>query len=650
MNKMRLIPRMTITGIRKNGIIYTPYLLTSSFAVAVFFVFSCIIENPLMENVPHAKYAVMLLEIGKVLLGIILVPFLFYTNSFLIKRRKKELGLYTILGLEKKHVALMMLCETLIIYGISMAAGGIVGAVFGKLMFAFLLRASQLPVQTEFTMTLSSFCGAAVFFAVVSAMNLIGNLWQVTRVKPVELLQDSRKGEKEPKHLRAYTIVGLLILAMGYYMTFTCELDSFILLKFPIAILFVAMATYFLFTSGSIYVLNRLKHKKDFYYRKENYVCIAGMLYRMKKNAASLVNICIFSTMVIITVICTVSLWAGEDEAIQFFNPYDCRYSFQGADRGVISEFEEEMEQLAGKNHVRITETVDYVYGSLEEVQEDNTFERYTGQMEQDKTTYVRMLPLEDYNRMQGERETLEEGEILLYSNGKDFGYADIVFEGTPFHIKKELTALAIDPKEEEAMAGRMYYLVFRDEATVHTLTENVMYSAVYANLDGTEEDCNRLLQETDELFIQIPTQYDHRNSIEYAGQMRAMDGGLLFIGVFFGLLFSVCVVLIMYYKQISEGFEDQDSFHIMKKVGMSDEDIRSTIRRQILLVFGLPAAASILHTVCSMNMTVHMLYTLNLFNTAQIYLIGAVVMAVFMIFYGISYLITARTYYKIVK
>ena len=199
-------------------------------------------------------------------------------------------------------------------------------------------------------------------------------------------------------------------------------------------------------------------------------------------------------------------------------------------------------------------------------------------------------------------------------------------------------------------MAGRMYYLVFRDEETVRALTENVMYSAVHANLDGTEEDCNRLLQETDKMFIQIPTQYDHRNSIEYAGQMRALDGGLLFIGVFFGLLFSVCVVLIMYYKQISEGVEDQDSFHIMKKVGMSDEDIRSTIRRQILLVFGLPAAASILHTVCSMNMTVHMLYTLNLFNTAQIYVIGAAVTAVFMIFYGISYLITARTYYKIVR
>ena len=155
---------------------------------------------------------------------------------------------------------------------------------------------------------------------------------------------------------------------------------------------------------------------------------------------------------------------------------------------------------------------------------------------------------------------------------------------------------------------------------------------------------------QTDEAFLQIPTQRDHRNSIEYAGEMRALDGGLLFIGVFFGLLFSVCVVLIMYYKQISEGFEDQDSFHIMKKVGMSDEDVRSTIRRQILLVFGLPVAAAILHTVCSMNMTVHLLYTLNLFDTAQIYRIGVGVTAVFLGFYGVSYLITARTYYKIVR
>ena len=223
----------------------------------------------------------------------------------------------------------------------------------------------------------------------------------------------------------------------------------------PVAILLVAAATYFLFTSGSILALNLLKHNKSFYYRKDNYVCIAGMLYRMKKNAASLVNICIFSTMVIITLICTISLWAGEDEAIRFNNPYDCRYSFDGADREVLASFETKMGELAEQDQVRITETVDYVYGSLQEVLEENTFERYDGQAEQTDTEYVRMLPLDDYNRMQGEKESLEEGEILLYSNGKDFGYTDILFEGVPFHVKRELSNLAIDRKEEEAMADR---------------------------------------------------------------------------------------------------------------------------------------------------------------------------------------------------
>lgn len=650
MNKVRLIPRLAVTGIRKNGIVYAPYLLTTAFAVAVFFVFGCIIDNPVMEHVPHAKYAVMLLETGKVLLGIILVPFLFYTNSFLIRRRKKELGLYTILGLEKKHVAVMMFLETVMTYLFSLAAGVVAAVVFGRLMFAFLLRACQLPVQTEFMMSRGSFWATAAFFAIVSAMNLAANLWQVTRVKPVELLREGRKGEKVPKHLGLYTVFGLLFLAAGYYMTFTCKLDSFILLKFPVAILLVATATYFLFTSGSIFVLNLLKRNKAFYYRKENYVCIAGMLYRMKKNAASLVNICIFSTMVIITLICTISLWAGEDEAIRFNNPYDCRYSFDRADREVIALFETKMGELAEQDQVRITETVDYIYGSLQEVLDGNAFERYDRQAEQVETEYVRMLSLNDYNRMQGEKESLEEGEILLYSNGKDFGHTDILFEGVPFHVKRELSNLAIDRKEEEAMADRMYYLVFRDEETVRALADGVMYSAIHVNFEGTEENRALFIQQADEAFLQIPTQRDHRNSIEYAGEMRVLDGGLLFIGVFFGLLFSVCVVLIMYYKQISEGFEDQDSFHIMKKVGMSDEDVRSTIRRQILLVFGLPVAAAILHTVCSMNMTVHLLYTLNLFDTAQIYRIGVGVTAVFLVFYGVSYLITARTYYKIVR
>ena len=470
MNKVRLIPRLAATGIRKNGIVYAPYLLTTAFAVAVFFVFGCIIDNPVMEYVPHAKYAVMLLETGKVLLGIILIPFLFYTNSFLIRRRKKELGLYTILGLEKKHVAIMMFLETVMTYLFSLVTGVMAAVVFGRLIFAFLLRACQLPVQTEFTMSRGSFLATAVFFAIVSAMNLAANLWQVTRVKPVELLREGRKGEKVPKHLGLYTVFGLLFLAAGYYMTFTCKLDSFILLKFPVAILLVAAATYFLFTSGSILALNLLKRNKAFYCRKDNYVCIAGMLYRMKKNAASLVNICIFSTMVIITLICTISLWAGEDEAIRFNNPYDCRYGFDGADRAVLASFETKMGELAEQDQVRITETVDYVYGSLQEVLEENTFERYDGQAEQADTEYVRMLPLDDYNRMQGEKESLEEGEILLYSNGRDFGYTDILFEGVPFHVKRELSNLAIDRKEEEAMADRMYYLVFRDEETVSVL------------------------------------------------------------------------------------------------------------------------------------------------------------------------------------
>lgn len=181
-------------------------------------------------------------------------------------------------------------------------------------------------------------------------------------------------------------------------------------------------------------------------------------------------NICIFSTMVIITLICTISLWAGEDEAIRFNNPYDCRYGFDGADRAVLASFETKMGELAEQDQVRITETVDYVYGSLQEVLEENTFERYDGQAEQADTEYVRMLPLDDYNRMQGEKESLEEGEILLYSNGRDFGYTDILFEGVPFHVKRELSNLAIDRKEEEAMADRMYYLVFRDEETVSVL------------------------------------------------------------------------------------------------------------------------------------------------------------------------------------
>lgn len=650
MSRTLLIPKLAFTGIRKNGVVYLPYILTTSFSIALLFIFSCITKNPLLENVPHSGYAVMLLMIGKVLLGMILIPFLFYTNSFLIKRRKKEMGLYTVLGLEKKHVGFMMILETVMIYLFSTVAGLLTAAVFGKLVFAFMLRSCSLPVSTKFTMDAGSLYGTVVFFGIVFLLNLISNLWQVTMVNPTELLRGSRKGEKEPKHLVLFAVIGLAFLGLGYYLTFTCELDSMIFIKFLFAVMVVVIGTYFTFTSGSILFLKILKKKKTFYYKKENYICISGMLYRMKKSAASLVNICIFSTMVIITLLCTFSLRLGEEDAIRFYNPFDFRYNFAGSDDTAFSGFENSLVEKALQHHVEVTDFYTFPYGSVDEIVDGNCFTKDKEEGLQENQMTVRLLTLSDYNRIEQTSETLSDGEALFYSTVQDFGQSEVTLNGISYKIKKELTSLRTDLKEEMAMANRRYYMIVKDMDALKAAAGDNIYYSIIGNLSGEEEEIKGLLKEMDTEFDASPNRVERRNYYDYGDQMRSLDGGLLFIGVFFSLLFSICLVLIMYYKQISEGFEDQDSFHIMKKVGMSDEDIRATIRKQILLVFALPLLTAVIHTICSMNMTICLLYTLNLFETAKMYLIAAGVIVAFLVFYGISYLITARTYYKIVK
>lgn len=647
MSRTLLMPRLAVTGIRKNRIVYLPYIIVMAVSVAIFFIFSCISQNPMMDNVPHAAYASVMLTIGKGLLGIILVPFLFYTNSFLIKQRKKELGLYTVLGLEKKHIGIMMIIESAIIYFLAMAGGILLSVVFGKLVFAFMMKMSSLPVDTKYTMDLQSFYITTVFFAVVSVLNLITNLYQVTLVNPAELLRASKKGEKEPKHLGIYSILGVMLLGTGYHMAITSKLDSMIFIDFFLAVILVVFGTYFLFTSGSVFILKTIRGSKSLYYRKENFICISGMMYRMKKNAASLVNICIFSTMVIITLLCTVSLRLGEEDAIRFYNPYDFGYSFTGSPDSAVSSFREGLLTSASEYGIRVEDVLEYPYGSMDVFWNGNSFAK---DGDAGEWITVRILSLDEYNRMENREETLADGEIFIYSSQEDLGYQDVTLNGKKYEVKAEIDNLKIDPKETESLGRLHCYMVMKDMDTVREASGEYIYYSLNGNLVGEQENAECFLKDMNNRFNELPNHLERMDYYEYGAQMRAINGGLLFIGVFFGLLFFCFLVLVMYYKQISEGLEDKSSFDIMKKVGMSDADIRSTIRKQILMVFGFPAAGAVIHTLCSITMTIHLLRTLNLFNTVQIYQVTAGVIGVFLLLYGVSYMITARTYMKIVK
>lgn len=656
MNKAILLPKLAVTGIRKNSIVYLPYILTTAFSVCLFFIFNCIIKNDFLKNVPHAEYVRMLLEIGKVLLGIILVPFLFYTNSFLIKRRKKEIGLFSILGLEKKHIGIMMFIETLFIYIISMTIGLVTAVVFAKLAFLILLNACGLPVDTTFSMTFGSFLSTFLFFGAVSLLNLVTNLFQVTTANPSELLSGPKKGEKEPKHLWLPTLLGILFLGGGYYIALISKVDGMIFVTFFLAVFMVIVGTYFLFTSGSIALLRVLRKNKKFYYNQSNYITVSGMLYRMKKSAASLVNICIFSTMVIITLLCTVSLTLGQKDAIRFSFPLDAYYEFEDSKLVNTDDFEADMLDFAGDHNIQVTDKIDFHYFLITALVDGNRFSTDSTPNQEDNQITVKTLSLSDYNRIESQNQTLEADEILIYSTTKDFNYDSVMLNEKEYKVKEEVSSLSFDPKEENSYSNRSLYFIINDYKSMEEIATTfngksaTPYYSIRFNMEGETSDKEAFLADFDQTFSEMPGGFSSGNINDWGYDIKSMDGGLLFIGVFFGLIFVIFLVLIMYYKQISEGLEDKLNFDIMQQVGMSDDDVKSTIHRQIMLVFGLPLIAAILHSFMGLTMTIKLLYALNLYNTKLIVLCALGIIAIFTVFYAFCYLLTAKTYYKIVK
>lgn len=664
MKKIKFLPWMAIKGVTQNGSVYFPYFAACIFSVFTYFVFSSILQNDLITTLPKSAYAWMMLEIGRGLLAVILFFFLIYANSFLVKRRQKEFGLYHILGLEKKHIGSMMFFETVLIYVITLAGGIVMGVVLAKLFFLILLRMSGMTAHVEFYFSPKAFEQTLLFFFWVFVVNFVNDLYRVGKARPVELMSGSKKGEKEPRFLGFYALAGVFMLGGGYWTSIRSELNSYIFTSFFLAVFLVILGTYLLFTSGSIVLLKLLKKSKGIYYKPKNFVTISGMLYRMKKSAASLSNICIFSTMVIITLVCTVSLYLEMDSIMHFNFPYDLTVRYR-EDNVSEKDVQKEIETLENKygNHV---ERVDiYEQLGLSSHKEGNRFILQEGRFDYQNDFNVRLLLLEDYNRVSGQMLSLKDDEVLIYCSGRDFGYPSIEFFGKEWKVKEEISDFFPAPKEGKNDFGAEYYVVVRDRAAwelfagawaekngVEDRTAFFDSGTWYVRilLEGADEEKGAFLTEFDAWCQSRPGYSKTEYGVEDRQETTAMYGGLLFIGVLFGLIFFMCLILIMYYKQISEGYEDRNNFAIMQKVGMSDKEIRGTVSRQILMVFALPLAGAVCHTMAGMFMVDDLMGVLSLFDYRLMYGSALGITVLFAVVYGISYLVTARTYYRIVR
>ena len=663
MKKGRILPKMALKGIISNGMVYYPYMMAGIFSVFIFFVFSSIRYNDLTKKLPYAPYAMMIMEMGRVLLFIILWIFLFYAGSFISKRRKKEIGLYNLLGLEKTHIGMMLLIENIILYAVVETGGILLGMVLAKLMFLVLLKVSSLPLDVAFTLSPQAFADTLTYFGVIFLINFAIRFSEIEKSKGTELLSAGKRGEKEPRFLPLWSLIGVLILAFGYAASINSKADEMILINFFMAVFLVVIGTYLVFTSGSVLFFKLIRKNKKIYYKADNFITISGMFYRMKKNAAGLSNICIFSTMTIITLICTLIVGFGLDEVSDYLHPYDMVAEF--SENSLYAEYvEEELRGLAEKYDVSLQRTDIFDAISLTCSKEENRFGLVSGEDGADKYRVI-FMTLAAYNQLTG-AEKIPDGEnVLLYTTGVDFNYKSLDFMGVKINIEEEVQELFPYPKAGQNKNASDYVIIVRDEACRDE------YVRVWAEQNGVEDmqaflrsgrqkvgvllagdeeektafvaDFAKWCEEQKGFIASRDGLYDRRD-------LQSMYGGLLFIGVIFGLIFFMCLIIIMYYKQISEGYEDQGGFSIMKKVGMSDDEIKSTIHKQILCVFGLPLAGALLHTFAGMFMVEKLMSIIEFLNIGLMIKCSIGTVAVFSLIYAISYVITAKTYYRIVN
>ena len=674
-----LYPKLAARSMRQNRRFFVPYLLALAGLTAAFYVMSALCADPGVMNMRGFAYVMVMMQIGMFVAGVLSAVLLLYINSFLMKQRKKELGLYNILGMGKGNIALIQCWESLFTAVLGIGGGLVLGIAFHKLSTIALAQLLQFSIPFHSSLSLPAMITTAMFFGALLVAALLLNLFRVRLSNPIELLHGGNVGEKEPRTRRLIAIVGVLCLGAGYFIAVTTKDPALAMLLYFLAVLLVIIGTYCLFTAGSIALLKLLRKNKGFYYQTGHFIGISGMLYRMKRNAVGLANICILSTMVMVMISGTLALYLGQGELIaaQYPASFNITIGFEpsqgqqpsldGAERLVRSFAAEHSVPVSGLRSGRYlqfggSETregypfPDSVPGFLTATGSDNTLNR---------TFFV--LTADDYAGLSGRPSpALAPGELAVSGTGPAPGpltFTDVEGGSLPFTVKETLPALSMFSVTNSM--SEPVCLVTADETDRAALRnfvgqEFTRYSAlVLAELDCTNEEELALVDAWSDRTINDEAFFDGTGDWEYwrvesraemAVDGYAMAGGFLFLGIILGVIFLMATVLIIYYKQVSEGYEDQGRFEIMRKVGLSQREVKSSIRSQVLLVFCLPIAVAAVHILFDFNLVARMLTMFGVRNVMTVALCTAGALAAFLAVYAVVYLLTARTYYKIVK
>lgn len=668
--------RLAWDGIRKNKKLYVPYILTCVGTVAMFYIVSFLSKAGSLESMAGGSTMQLILMLGTVVLGVFALLILFYTNSFLIRRRKKEFGLYNILGMDKGNLSRILIWEAILLYAVAVFGGLALGILFSKLAELLMIRILEMDASFTFTVSPQSVITTLILFAAIFFLILLNSLRQIHMTNPVELLKSESTGEKPPKANFLLALVGVLLLGGAYVIAVMIKEPMVAIYAYFIAVLMVILGTYLLFIAGSVALCKALQKNKHYYYKTNHFVSVSTMAYRMKRNGAGLASICILSTMVLVMVSCTVCLYFGMEDGMRTLYPRNITIDVEVDSPQAYSDrlytlVDSAARDAVGASGQTMENKADFRMATFNIGQNDSgEYEVLSGSGYPVNGFVVYVVPLEDYNRVMGKNETLAPGQALFYepkSNAFDFDTFSVA--GMPqLQIMGEVDDF-VSCNSDMAMVTQSVYLFTPDFGTYltaltqlpHTDGDPGYYMEYLYGFDVPAEDSVQI--DINDALSQNASLQSPEVAQEIGIQTLSIDcaagahtaflslyGGLFFLGILLGIVFICAAVLIMYYKQLSEGYEDKARFDIMQKVGMTKREIKKSINSQMLTVFFAPLLLAGTHLAFNFPLINRTISLLGFQNMHLLLLSTVICFLVFALLYMAVYRVTSGAYYKIVS
>ena len=666
-------PKIAWEGIRKNKRLYFPYILTGGVMVMMYYILSFMIESPALAHMPGGSVLMTVLPLGCVVIAVFSLLFLFYTNSFLIKQRYREFGLYNVLGMDKRNISKMMVWESFIVALFAIGFGLIAGILLSKAAELVLLNLRNMEVDFTLSIGVISLRQTPLIYGGIYLLLLVNSMIKVRRSKPLELMQSNKVGERIPKRNWIYGAAGMVILGVAYYLAVSIEEPLAALANFFVAVILVMIGTYLIFMSGSVVFCKLLQKNKKYYYKPNHFVSVSSMVYRMKRNGAGLASICILLTMVLVMISSTTSLYFGEEDALKNRCPNDINITttfdtIDGISDTNLNMLRENIAQHSGDNAdlkgVRTCEIPGLI--TQDGITIDTPSHVDFSSSTYNNVGYLSVLSIDDYNNMMGTSETLADGECLVYCDRLTFQWDTFTMEyGDTYKVKKQLDDFQVDGDTAALIIPTVFLVVndtysfsepVKDLKNIHG-DPMMMYDWRCGFDVETVEAENEITTKLNEKFRSM---YIENNDAFYSFSVQSREamreafydlyGSLFFLGIMLSIVFLLAAVLIIYYKQISEGYEDHSRFEIMQKVGMTKKDIRKSINSQMLTVFFMPLIFAGTHLAFAFPFLSKILVLFAMDNILLTAIVNLICFAVFGFFYAILYKITSNSYYTIVS